>query len=143
MVSTTEIYAFGMPRNADFSRVKFDGNKGSLAMFRIDPSTTLTTGMTSGCTMLDVVMIDVTMSHYSEFYLDFKAWGAYEISNKKRYFLTFSISAELNDIDKIGTSKNAVFQIKVPFKVRCISNEMEYTEDSNIDFTSLIRVMPK
>lgn len=54
----------GLPRNADFSPYMVDGKKGLLAIYIIDPTVNLASGLTSGCSMVEVVMVDVTMSHY-------------------------------------------------------------------------------
>ena len=127
-------YGLGMPRDQSFNPLKIDGRLSQIAVYQITPSSMQQNNSVTGCSLFNVVMVDVTMSHYPGFYIELQAWAVEQSSGSFSY-LTFAISETMTDLNKIGTAKNAVFQIKLPHDLNCQSNNMHYRITSQGSFT--------
>lgn len=111
---TTQVfYAVGIPRNEDYTPYKLDNVNGLVALYKIEMArleTSLSVQTNDICGPIQVIMIDMTLLHQPSYFAEMQA--IYQTSAMIGAY--FTVSNTLADLNKIGTTKQAIMWVPFP-----------------------------
>ena len=106
-------YGIGIPRNENYSPYKLDSIKGLVALYKIDFQcfeVLFSVQTYDECGPIQVIMIDMTLSHQPSYFAQLHA--LYHSSTMIGAY--FTVSNTLADLNKIGTTNQAIMWVPFP-----------------------------